>query len=123
MRISFGRRRRRTPSNLTRWRGGGGGRFRRGAKDEFAVFGDDFNGIAALNIAAEEFFRERIFEIALDRAAHGARSVLRVVAFFNKEFFRAFCQLDVNFLRFDPGQNFFRFQIDNLEQLRFSELM
>ena len=58
------------------------------ASNQFAVFSDNVNSLARLHGAPQQFFRERIFEIFLDRTPHRTRAVLWIVSFFDEEFFR-----------------------------------
>ena len=45
-----------------------------------------------LDISAQEFFGQRIFQIALDRAAHRTGAVVRIVSFLDEEILRGFLE-------------------------------
>src|SRR5690349_19954006 len=65
-------------------------RSRRGllVENKFAAFRRVFHRLALVKIALEQFFRERVFEITLDRTPHRMRAVSRVVALLDEKIFR-----------------------------------
>src|SRR6266581_7997538 len=57
-------------------------------EDQFVAFHRDLNGIVVVQMAFENLLGQRVFEITLDRAAHRARAINRVVAFLHQKIFR-----------------------------------
>src|SRR5208282_2542375 len=64
--------------------GGGGGLI----EDQLVVLGGDRDGLAFVQVALENFLRQRVFEETLNRPAHRTRAVLRVVAFLDEKILR-----------------------------------
>ena len=96
------------------WAGGG-------AEDQLVIFGTYLGGIARLEVAAKDLFCHRIFEVTFHRSAHGASAVLRIVAFFDKEFLGLIVEDDGDMFAFDTGGDFFDFQVDDGEEFGFAE--
>src|SRR5205085_11705179 len=92
-------------------------------ENKFSVLGGDSNYAARLHVAAQTFFRERIFEVTLDRATHRTRAVIRVVTFLDHELVRGAVQNDLDLFRFQARFHFLDLKIDNLEQVRFLQRM
>ena len=90
-------------------------------KAELPVRSHNLDVIARLNIAAEQFLRQRIFEITFHGTTHRPCSILRIVSFLDKEFLRALLQVNMDILGFDSGQYFVHFQLDDSQQFRFAE--
>src|SRR6516162_4819024 len=73
----------------------------RNLERQFAVGRNDVDVVAGFDVAAEQFFRERIFKKTFNSAPHRSGAILGIVSFFDEKFFRALQQLDMNFLRFN----------------------
>src|SRR4051812_45239615 len=54
---------------------------------EFAFRPGHVHDIASLHVSAKQLFRERIFQVSLDRPTHRARAILRVVPFLDQKLF------------------------------------
>ena len=78
---------------------------------------------AGFDVAAEQFFRERIFEKTFHRTTHWSGAVLGIISFVDEKFLRALLKLDVNVLGFDAHEHFVDFQINDAQQLRLAERM
>src|SRR5438552_14116525 len=92
-------------------------------KAELPLSSDHFDVVARLNVAAEQFLRQRVFEITFHGTTHRPRSILRIVSFLDEEFLRALLQDEVDFLGFDAGEYLVYFQLDNSQQLRLAKRM
>src|SRR5262249_29154066 len=73
----------------------------RNLERQLTVGRNDVDVVAGFDVAAEQFFRERIFKKTFDSATHRSGAILGIVSFFDEKFFGALLQLDVNFLRFN----------------------
>src|SRR5438445_2556020 len=82
-------------------------------KAELPIGGDHLDMVARLNVAAEQFLRQRVFEITLHGTTHWPCSILRIVPFLDEEFLRALLQVKMDFLGFDAGEYLVYFQLDN----------
>src|SRR5205814_8690562 len=88
---------------------------------EFPVSGDHLDMVARLNVAAEQFLRQRVFEITFHGTTHRPCSILWIVSFLDEEFLRALLQVKMDILGFDAGEYLVYFQLDNSQQLRFAK--
>src|SRR5260370_30808346 len=89
-----------------------------GLKNEFSIFRADLNFGAGLDVAAQNLFRQRIFQEALDRASHGPGAVIWIVTFFDHQLVRQVVENDLHFFRFEATFPFFLLKLDNLESMR-----
>ena len=87
-------------------------------KDELVLIDGDVDRFALEEVASDDFLGERIFEVALDGAAHGPRPVLRVVALVGKEVFGFGIQFDLDVFVFETFHDLRDFEIENLHQVR-----
>src|SRR6266404_4506999 len=85
------------------------------------VFDADKNRLATTDRATEDFFGQRIFERALDSAAHWAGAILRVVALADQVVLGFLIQLENDIPRLEPLHHFTDFQIQNLDEIGFGE--
>src|SRR2546430_6790631 len=92
-----------------------------GLENQFSILRRDLDFGAGLNVAAQNFFGQWIFEITLDRASHRSRAVIRVVTFFDHELMRQIIENDLHFLGLQANLHLLYLQIDNLEEVRFLE--
>ncbi len=90
-------------------------------KAELPVRSHNLDVIARLNIAAEQFLRQRIFEITFHGTTHRPCSILRIVSFLDEEFLRALLQGNMDILGFDAGQYFVHFKLDDSQQFRLAK--
>ena len=88
---------------------------------ELPVLGADLRDVAGFDVAAQDFLGHRIFEVPLDGAAHGARPVLRVVTFLDQEVLGLFVQLQPEIFLPQPFEDFFHFQIQDLDEVGLRE--
>src|SRR5207248_8431285 len=95
----------------------------RDVKAELPISSDPFDMVARLNVAAEQFLRQRVFEITFHGTTHRPCSILRIVSFLDEEFLRALLQVKMDILGFDAGEYLVYFQLDNSQQLRFAKRM
>ena len=93
----------------------------RHVEGQFSVRRCDFDAVARFDVAFEQFFRERIFEISFNRAAHRTRAIIRIVTFFNHELVRRGIEHDLDLFRFDPDLHLRHLKIDNAHEMRFFE--
>src|SRR6266487_6310564 len=92
-------------------------------KAELPVRSHNLDVIARLNIAAEQFLRQRVFEITFHGTTHRPCSILRIVSYLDKEFLRALLQGNMDILGFDAGQYFVTSHLDESTQSRFAQSM
>ena len=88
---------------------------------QFSVTRCDFDAVARFDIASEQFFRERIFEISFNRSAHRTRAVSWIVTFFNYELMRRGIEHNLDLFRLNSGLHLGDLKIDNAHQMRFFE--
>lgn len=76
-----------------------------------------FDLVSGLHVSTQQRFRQRVFQQAFDRAAHGARSVLRIVPVLDDQAqgFRAQGQGDV--LGLEAGDELVRLQLHDMFQI------
>jgi hypothetical protein len=90
-------------------------------KAELPVRSHNFDVVARLNVAAEQFLRQRVFEITLHGTTHRPRAILRIIPFLDEEFLRALFQFNMDIFGFDAGQYFVHFQLDDSQQFRLAK--
>ena len=90
-------------------------------KAKLPVSNHDLDVVARLDVAAEQFLRQRVFEITLHGTTHRPCSILRIVSFLDEEFLRALLQVNMDVLGFDAGQYLVYFQLDNSQQFRLAK--
>ena len=81
----------------------------------------DLNFGAGLDVAAQNFFRQRVFQEALNRAPHRPRAVIWIETFFDHELVRQIVENDLHLLGFEANFHLFHLKIDNPQQMRFLE--
>src|SRR5437764_13564201 len=86
-------------------------------KAELPLNSDHFDVVARLNVAAEQFLRQRVFKITFHGTTHRPCSILRIVSFLVEEFLRALLQVNIEILGFDAVQYIVCFMLENSHML------